>query len=390
MTYAESSRRIKALLAEYSDTNPDDWYLCLKARFAMSLTLKALKSSISSRKKHVITTPFTCITAVNPIIANQFIPIYAPLDAQKLNFKSPEKLIDSKTAAVILQNTFGMVPPAPFYISRTKTAPLIIEDAAHSPAQMIRSETASVFADVSIHSFGVEKILPTKFGAAIYVNPELKNTRPDFYKNLTNSLKRLHQPGPILSLKIITYRYMNALINRFAPKRRPAIRSCLSKLRLLEAAIKPYELTGHQDSPFTTSNFANKEILKALSGLTKNLHQRTQNTSYLSAGLKDCKKIELIEHNSNAPLLVLPILAKNKKQADKLYDYLTANGFYIRRWYQQPLYPGPAGPNIAKNVYHYNPSNHPVMEEIKNRILCLPTDLSSKRTEKLIELINAF
>ena len=92
--------------------------------------------------------------------------------------------VNKKTAAVILQNTFGIVPPQLFSISRSKTSPLIIEDAAHSLTRMIKDNKGYPFADISIHSFGVEKILPTKFGAAIYINPKLAKTKPEFYKKI--------------------------------------------------------------------------------------------------------------------------------------------------------------------------------------------------------------
>ena len=87
-------------------------------------------------------------------------------------------------------------------------------------------------------------------------------------------------------------------------------------------------------------------------------------------------------------MLVVPILLKTPQKAENLYQKLTEAGFYIRRWYNPPLYPGPAGPNILKNIYHYNIESHPIMKEISSRILCLPTDLSQRRTEKLIKLIN--
>lgn len=387
MTYAESSEEIKKLLAEYSGTNPEDWYICLKARFAMELVFKALKRSLPSTRTEVITTPFTCITAINPILKAGYKPIYAPIDAEKLNFRSPEKYINEKTSAVVLQNTFGIVPAPPFFLARTKTSPLIIEDSAHSPSRMIKDHKDQVFADVSVHSFGVEKILPSKFGSAIYVNPKLKKSKPIFYKHLTSSLKRLRHPNLFLSLRIITYRFTNAIINRFPLKTRSPIRHFLSNIHLLESAVKPAELSGHQDNPCTSTAHANNDVLKYLKDLTKNFHQRTQVTSFLSANLKDSKKVSLFPIDSNSPLLVFPVLASSRKKADDLYQKLTSAGFYIRRWYNPPLYPGPAGPNIAKNVYFYDKERHPLAEEIGQRILCLPTDISKRRLEKLIDLL---
>jgi dTDP-4-amino-4,6-dideoxygalactose transaminase len=388
MTYAESSEEIKKLLAKYSDTNPEDWYLCLKARFGMSLVLNTLKKTTSETRTEVITTPFTCITAINPILDAKYTPIYASLDSKRLNLQSPEKFINKKTAAIILQNTFGIVPPQQFSISRSKTSPLIIEDAAHSLTRMIKDDKGQPFADISVHSFGVEKILPTKFGAAIYVNPKLAKTKPEFYKKTVQAFKHLKRPNPLLASRLITYRCSNGIINHIPGNSKTKIRHFLGRCSIVETAIKPLELNGRQESPVNTSMHVNKEILKHLKGLSKNLHQRTKNTSFITAALKKNKDISLPNFNSNAPMLVVPILLKTPKKADNLYQKLTDAGFYIRRWYNPPLYPGPAGPNILKNIYHYNAESHPIVKEISGRILCLPTDLSQRRTEKLIKLIN--
>ena len=388
MTHAESSEEIKKLLAKYSDTNPEDWYLCLKARFGISLVLKTLKKTIPETRTEVITTPFTCITAINPILDAKYTPIYAPVDLKHLNLQSPEKLINKKTAAVILQNTFGIVPPQLFSISRSKTSPLIIEDAAHSLTRMIKDNKGYPFADISIHSFGVEKILPTKFGAAIYINPKLAKTKPEFYKKIIQSFKHLKRPNPLLALRLITYRYSNGIINHIPGASKTKIRHFLGRCSIVETAIKPLELNGRQESPVNTSAYVNNEILKHLKQLPKNLHERTKNTSFIAAAVKKNKDISLPNFNSNTPMLVVPILLKTPQKAENLYQKLTEAGFYIRRWYNPPLYPGPAGPNILKNIYHYNIESHPITKEISSRILCLPTDLSQRRTEKLIKLIN--
>lgn len=66
MNYEESSEAIRKKLAALSDTNAEDWHLCLKARFGMALVFEAIRDKLGAGE--VITTPYTCITAINPIL----------------------------------------------------------------------------------------------------------------------------------------------------------------------------------------------------------------------------------------------------------------------------------------------------------------------------------
>ena len=40
MILSESNLAVREKLAKYSNTNPDDWFLCLKARYGMAASFK--------------------------------------------------------------------------------------------------------------------------------------------------------------------------------------------------------------------------------------------------------------------------------------------------------------------------------------------------------------
>ena len=74
MNISLSNLEVRKKLAKYSNTNPDDWFLCLKARYGMATVFKAIHDRMGTGE--VITCPYTCITAVNPIIVGGLKPIY--------------------------------------------------------------------------------------------------------------------------------------------------------------------------------------------------------------------------------------------------------------------------------------------------------------------------
>ena len=104
MNYEESSQKIREQLAKISDTNAEDWHLCLKARFGMAIVFEAIRDQLGTGE--VITTPYTCITSVNPILVAGLTPVYNDIDPSLLSTGKPnEKLIKSKTRAIVMQHT---------------------------------------------------------------------------------------------------------------------------------------------------------------------------------------------------------------------------------------------------------------------------------------------
>ena len=162
MILSESNLAIREKLAKYSNTNPDDWFLCLKARYGMAASF----------------TPYTCITSVNPIIVADLKPVYADIDPQTLSITGADKLVNKRTRAIVVQHTLGIINPEIQNIGKIckDTGIMLVEDSAHCLARMAVDHKGRPIADISVHSFGVEKVLQnTKFGGAIYINPRPPN-----------------------------------------------------------------------------------------------------------------------------------------------------------------------------------------------------------------------
>jgi len=383
MSFEESSKAVRQKLAKMTDTDPNDWYLCMKARFGMALVFNALRDI--KGYGDVITTPYTCITSINPILTSGLKPVYADIDPEFLSTTSVKSaLVRPRTLALVMQHTLGMIG------DKTKLAKfaedrnlLLVEDSAHCVTRMARSKSGKILADVSIHSFGVEKVLTTsKFGGAVYLNPELKKKNKELYEQIAVKLGQLKAPDHFLGFRVRTYRFHNGVLQRIPKAIKPSFRSIQIKLGLLEPAIYPFEQDAQQDEPKNTNNYVNEKMLESLAKLKLNYTRRLANVELYNKHLNSLhfKKINSLDE----PLLAYPILFRNQQKAQEAYEMLSSSGYFIRRWYYPLIYPGP---NSTKR-YYYDPKMAPKAEDISRRVLCLPTDLPAIETQKIIKLIS--
>lgn len=384
MSFIESSLKVRRSIAKMTDTNSDDWFLCLKARFGLEIVYSAIKEVLGPG--NVLTTPYTCITAINPIMAGGLEPQYIDIDPTLLSTSDiPADRITADTRAIVMQHTLGIIDNKNNLYNIAKRHNLVlIEDSAHCLLRMARGTDDLPLADISAHSFGVEKVLPnTKFGGAIYVNPKLKDKNPQLYDKICSYLITLKQPEAALSFRVRTYRFNNSIIQHLPRPLKNPIRNFAIKTKLLEPAVYDYEQEGRQASPRTTNEYVNNSILKALPGLKSNYDRRRANVKYYREHLQSKKFISIPQSEDDEPLLAYPIVFENTTFANYAYDLLTNAGFFIRRWYMPLLYPGPK----FYQLYYYKPEDCPIAESMSPRVLCLPTDLPASRIHQIVTLL---
>ena len=382
MSYIESSLRVRRSIAKLTDTDADDWFLCMKARFGLAEVYRAIHDTLGAGA--ILTTPYTCITSINPILVADLTPSYLDIDPTTL---SPSALPadTSQAHALVVQHTFGLIGDKSALISQARMQQLlIIEDSAHCLLRLARDSSETPLADISVHSFGVEKILHgTKFGGAIYLNPRLKIANPELHTRITQRLVKLPAPTTALSLRARIYRPTNSLIQHLPRGIKNSARQLAIKLHVLEPAIYPYEQEGRQAPSCAPSQFVNQRIYHQLAGLAENYEQRKANVATYQAQLRSEKFSQLYPTNSAEPLLAFPLKFNDAALADKAYELLTGAGFFIRRWYHPLLYPGTQYPQI----YHYDATDCPTAESLSACVLGLPTDLTPEQTAKIISLL---
>ena len=339
MKSVQSSEKVCEKLANLTNTKPENWHLCLKARYGMAVVFNAIAKV--EGKGEVITTPYTCATAVNPILVSRLTPVYADLDTSNLSIIDPKKLVNKKTRAIVMQHTLGIIgKKTPLKTLSELHKLILIEDSAHCLGRLALNSKGKPLADISIHSFGVEKVLGnTKFGGAVYVNPELAQTKPELYQKITSDFANLKQPNVFTGGRLRVYRFVNGVLQRLPGGLKRAVRKFTVSAKILEPPISPEEQLGKQHSPLGSNDFVNQKILSALPSLPKNYLRRIEITNHYRSKLKGAHNLRVLT-SVHEPLLAYPILLPTPEKADQLYSALTASGFFIRRWYSPLFFPG--------------------------------------------------
>ena len=163
----------------------------------------------------VATQIFTCSTAVDPILVGGLRPAYGEVSPDSVALDPDRLTTGERTRAVVLQHTFGIVDQARAQALRARAdeaGALLVEDSAHTAGTLARDDDGRPLADVSVHSFGAEKMLPTRFGGAVWVDPGMADTA--VRDRLTADLAALPVAGRRLDATARAYRTQVRLLNR--------------------------------------------------------------------------------------------------------------------------------------------------------------------------------
>lgn len=380
--------RVREALAAHSGTEAGQWHLVSKARHGMQVLFETLRSVQGDGE--VLTQGLTCCTAVDPIIAAGLVPAYGAVSPRSLAL-DPEALTASdRTRAIVLQHTFGLVDDAGAAGLRARAdrvGALLVEDSAHCVGRLARDAGGRPLADVSVHSFGIEKILPTRFGGAVWIAPGLADT--PLGTRLVSALDGLPQAGRRADLLVRGYRTeLRVLTHLPAPVARP-LRRMLTDAGLFEPAVADVERRGGVSRrPMRPSALVLRQVAAGLAGLDANerLRRRTVTVYRRELGrVPGVELPELVREDPVQPLLRLPLLVADTARARRLIAELRDAGLYATDWYRPALYPGVTDPT----AYRYDPAasqNRPG-ERIIARILNLPTDVGPNRARAAVEVI---
>ena len=332
MITSESNLALRKKLANYSNTDASDWYLCLKARFGMAAVYKAVFDVYGS--SDVLTTPYTCITSVNPILVSYLKPVYADIDPTTLSITDAEKHLTKRTRAICVQHTLGIINPEIKQIAKLckEKNILLVEDSAHCLGRLALTSKNEPIADISVHSFGVEKVLQnTKFGGAIYVNPALKKKDPKLYDKIVDHLLNLKEAPKSLDLKIKAYRGENAVLQRIPSRMQNGFRNFLLKTKTYEPAVTPMEQQAKQLPSYAITEFAAETALKHIGSLSENYRRRIENVKLYQKYLQNTKDFHIISE-SVEPMLAFPIVFEDTRRATDAYVALASSGFFMRAY----------------------------------------------------------
>ena len=367
-------------LARRTGTDAADWFLVFKARYGMQVVLRELARVRGSGD--VVTQVLTCATAVDPIIAAGLRPVYADIDAATAAIAPSALTTDAATRAVVLQHTFGIVDQATALGLRAAAGAagaILLEDAAHCVGRLATDESGTPLADVSVHSFGIEKMLPTRFGGAVWVSPRLE---PELRGAIVAALRALPSIGRRLDLVTRAYRTQNSVLNRLPGAVSRPLRRSLVKAGLLEPAIAPVEQRGGlPHAPAAPSPYIVAQAAAALPHLAEQEARRSAAVGVYVDGLSDVVEV-LDGARSGQPLVRFPFLAVDEETAERLVEALAQRGVYAGRWYRPALFPGA----LDAAAYGYVPGDPrlAVSEDMIARLVNLPTNVSVERAREIV------
>ncbi len=382
MSHKTPERQLLEHLADLSGTRAEDWFLVFKARHGMQVVFETIAESRG--RGEIITQPFTCLTALNPIIDAGHIPVYIDTTPDTLSLNTEQLEASAEARAIVMQHTFGihsnMVAAREFATAHNL---LLIEDSAHAVGLVAKDSTKPV-ADISIHSFGVEKMLPTKFGGAVWVSPTIRDLA--FHDQLVSRLSALPKLGGWTSYTTRLYPTINRFTNHMPRTFAAMVRNFLFAIRLFEPPIAPGELNGHNaHSPSLPATWMVERVNQAIASYDNILKRRQDSATLYTAALSGLQGLTIPAGVAPSDCLVrFPLLCDSKELAEELFTSLRSKGWYIGKWYRPTLFPGPN--DIS--AYNYDPESYPVAEQCASRIINLPTNVSQETAKEIVNALH--
>lgn len=433
---------LRAVLAARSDTQPGDWFPVFKARYGMQVVFDALRAVRGEGS--VLTQLFTCCTAVDPIVVSGLKPRYADINADTLaideqsaakmvarletgndeidgdirkgsddtdansversaqtsdgmqhaksGMRNDSKRLTENIHAVMLQHTFGIIDDD----SSCKLAgfahnhdALLVEDSAHCVTHLARDTDGTPLADISIHSFGVEKMLPTRFGGAIWLNPRLKTAEPKLDAEMRRRFVALAEPSKHLDKVTKMYINENRVFSRLGGLG-GKLRTKLTNSGWYEPPISAKEQRGGLEyQPMTLTPWIAERAIDGINALDANESGRRAVVDKYRKAFANVEGLVVPQSaltGGPAPLLRFPLFARDTQSAEHIIAAARQAGGYAERWYRPELFPG-ATDAAAYGVDSLDRSTVPVTNHAVSTCLCLPTELGDETVESVIAAV---
>ncbi|MBP3885439.1 MAG: DegT/DnrJ/EryC1/StrS aminotransferase family protein [Olsenella sp.] len=382
------SQLVREDLARRTATRPEDWFLTLKARHAMLIAFQEMRRLAGEGQ--VVTQLLTCCTAVDPIVAAGLTPHYADVDEKTLSVDAVSVGAARDVRCVVLQHTFGMVSPEAdrrLASAAHSLGAVVLEDCAHCVGTISRDPDGEPVADISVHSFGVEKMLPTQFGGAIWLNPAMRDG--ELRQAIAARLSALTPPDDTLAHAIRTYLDRIRILSRLPKGAARKLRARWEAKGSFEPAVSDAERRGEvSHEPMAPSAWAAERMLAALGSLDESRAQRREAVSAyaeLLAGIEGAYVPAPALERPDA-LLEFPIFLKDDASADAVISALGAAGYYAVPWYRPLLYPGP----LDASAYGFDGDldGLPVTARLSQGPVGLPTDVTLEQVREIVGLVS--
>ena len=384
---ADVQTELRETLATRTGTNADDWFLVFRARHGMLVVLRELVRLHGAGA--IATQLLTCCTAVDPIIAAGLTPLYGDVSTKTLSLDAGILPADPAVMGIVDQHTFGYIDIKSSRALRAAAddrGAVLLEDCAHCVGRMAADEDDVPFADFSFHSFGVEKMLPTYFGGAVWVNPRMADKQ--LHDAVVDALSSLPEPTGKLAKAMRSYRTQIRTLNHMPAGLARGLREHMVARGSFEPAIAQSEMAGEvAHEPMTMNAWACEQVMGPLKALPSSLDLRVAALDTYARELADVHGVKVSRSlvGSGQPLLRLAVNLPTNKEADDAISRIAAAGLYAVPWYRPLLYPGVSDPD----VYGFDGSlgGLPNTAALTRGAVALPCDLSPARVHDVAKAL---
>lgn len=326
---------------------------------------------------------FTCNAASNPIIWSGLNPIYVDCREDNFNIDVEDlgKKITSKTRAVIVQHTFGILANLEEIKSFTKEKNLIlIEDCAHSLGAEHKEQKIGTFGDIAFFSFSRDKIISSVYGGMVITNND----------NLAQKIKEIKKELKIPSRCWILQQLLH-----------PVLMSCLilpsykifgkyllvifQKTKILSKAVHWKEKRGLMPSYFP-KKMPNSLAILALNQFKKLQRFNAHRKEIAGFYAKELKNSEF-DYYENGDSVFLRFAVKHKK-AHEIIKKAWRNNLLIGDWYTSPV-----APNDTKlEKIKYILGSCPKAEKLSKITFNIPThiNISKEQAQKIVNFLKKY
>jgi len=357
-----------------------DVVLTDSGRSALYVALKALGVGEGDE---VIVQAFTCIVVINAIKWTGATPVYVDIDeSYNVHAEKIEQLITPKTKAIIAQHTFG-TPANIREIQRIAKQHNIalVEDCAHALGVKTDGQMLGTFGDISMFSFGSDKVVSCVRGGAIATKNETT------YKKCVELVEHLpHMP----LMEVIRHLFHSIFFwigkKIYKIKIGKMLLYTARKLRISSSIIDACEKRGEKPVcyPAKLPNALARILTIELSRVDAVNQHRKNIAKLYSAGLNNAH-ISKPQHSDESIYLRYPVrvtrpnhfIAQAKKQNIILGD-----------WYQVIAAPKDAD----QSRINYTKDSCPDAQRATQEITNLPTNrhISERDAERIIQFCNNY
>jgi perosamine synthetase len=355
-------------------------------RTGMYFILNSFKKVFNwDNKSEILIQGFSCVVLPNSVWQSGLIPVLVDTEIPNtenqynFNLQDFEQKITTKTKAMVIQYTFGIVPNMQKIVDLCRKYNLVlIEDAAHSlgAKTVIDGQEYKIgeIGNAAFFSFGRDKIVSSTIGGMFMVNPKNLIQNPDFKQKIPEIQKQIDiSELPKMNQKRVFQSLIYPVLATFFI--RPLYHLQIGKVILLlsrKLGLFGEIYTENEKNGTNKLETASKYSPKLANILKYQLQEMEEMNNHRRKIAKFYAEKLNLKFDEKNVYMRFPVVLENKKDYLKIKQKLRKKGVLIGTWYQSIFLPE----LDYHQKFNYKQGSLPNIEFLSDsRTLNLPTNI---------------